>query len=219
MKKLLPTLITGTLAITLLIPSSVFAKTATINEIPKERGRYEFLQKNISERHLDNQQILDLVEKYAPELKDDFQNVINTLMNKKEFIKIDEITKEKIIEIKEKVKGGELTQEQAREEIEALGINEQIKIVGQGEIDNVTEDNLVKMRMRARLHEFTPENNREKIDGLEMKGRTVERATKVKLGIDIRSKIQQAIEANDEDQIENLLNELLNRLEERINNQ
>ncbi|KJS88929.1 MAG: hypothetical protein JM58_00065, partial [Peptococcaceae bacterium BICA1-8] len=84
---------------------------------------------------------------------------------------LDEATKEKLIEIREKVKAGNLTQEEAREEMEALGIKAP----------------MLKMGERNKLNDS------------------------------LHSKLQQAVEANDEAQIKDLLNELLIKLQNKTN--
>ncbi|KJS84402.1 MAG: hypothetical protein JM58_11220, partial [Peptococcaceae bacterium BICA1-8] len=97
MKKILPALMVGALAVTLVIPS--FAETATSNEITKGRRGFEFHQKAVKARGVNQEQLMELVQKYAPELQDDFQVIENNIKNNRKIPQLDEATKEKLIEI------------------------------------------------------------------------------------------------------------------------
>jgi len=204
MKKILPALIVGALAVTLVVPS--FAETATSNEITKGRGGYEFHQKAVKARGVNQEQLMELVQKYAPELQEDFQAIENNIKNTRKIPQLDEATKEKLIEIRDKVKAGTLTQEQAKEEMEELGLK------GPGlrvpmdkgprmELDEATKEKLVEIREKVKAGTLTQEQAREEMEELGLKApglrapmnkgprMELDEATKEKL-VEIRDKVK-----------------------------
>ena len=220
MKKILPALMVGALAVTLVIPS--FAETATSNEFTKGRGGYEFHQKAVKARGVNQDQLMELVQKYAPELQDDFQAIENNIKNTKKIPQLDEATKEKLIEIREKVKAGTYTQEQAREEMEGLGLKAQglrapMDKGPRMELDEATKEKLTEIRDKVKAGTLTQEQAKEELEAHGINVPMFKMGERNILNDGLHSKLQQAVEANDEAQIKSLLNELLIELQNKTN--
>jgi len=220
MKKILPALMVGALAVTLVIPS--FAETATSNELTKGRRGYEFHQKAVKARGVNQDQLMELVQKYAPELQDDFQAIENNIKNTRKIPQLDGATKEKLIEIREKVKAGSYTQEQAKEELEELGLKAPGFRVPMDkgprmELDEATKEKLAEIRDKVKAGTLTQEQAKEELEVLGINAPMLKMGVRNKLNDGLHSKLQQAVEANDEAQIKNLLNELLIKLQNKTN--
>lgn len=181
MKKIMPTLAVGALALTLLVPSASFAaSTATDGgKTLRSNGVFTTAQKmERGQRSFNQQQLMELVKKYTPNLVDEYQSYLDKIPKAKEFPKMDEATKQKmeenrqkINEIRQKVKDGTLTEEQAKAEMEALGLK-----------------GPAQKEMGSKNHQ---------------KDNTY-------------SKLMQAVKANDESQIKEMLNQLLTELQNKL---
>ncbi|RAP21071.1 hypothetical protein C2W64_03696 [Brevibacillus laterosporus] len=116
----------GALALAVFAPTAAFAATNTnVNEIKVERSFHQHAPYFTLEDRLSNQQeLMKIINKYNPDLSDDFQKLF----------KLDEEAKKEIDEINEQVKNGTLTQEQANEKLGVKVID-----LSKGELDEETK--------------------------------------------------------------------------------
>jgi len=119
--------------------------------------------------------------------------------------------KEKIKVIQEQLKNGDLTQEQAREELKALGIERHIKFGPVGEISDEIKDKIKSIQEQVENGDLTQEQAREELKALgieKMEG---------KLGTHLNLMIQfkEAVSENDAAKITELLPQLLEQLQEQ----
>ncbi|TDL78642.1 hypothetical protein [Peribacillus frigoritolerans] len=116
-------------ALTLVIPTTAIANTET-GQLSKPAA-HEEMKKEWHERRAEREQkVLELVSKYSPETKQEWENVLKerealikqldqTDLREKHHA-LREKKKQEIAELEEKVKKGEITKEQMREKLEAF---------------------------------------------------------------------------------------------------
>lgn len=106
-------LLMAALALTVIAPTSVFASPIGINA----HGQYH--EKKMQERQ---ERLMELVKKYTPELTNDFQKVYDERKQMLvQYKSQHEEMKKKIQDIHDKLSKGEITKDQARQEMEKLG--------------------------------------------------------------------------------------------------
>jgi len=118
-KKIMSALLTGTLTLTLLTPA-LAADTGV--GTPSSKVVQSKQKRDVKPKNHDGVNILELVEKYTPELAEQFKNVLPEVKERKSPSKLDEATKEKVDAIREQLKNGEITKEEAQEAMEELGV-------------------------------------------------------------------------------------------------
>ncbi|QDX91122.1 hypothetical protein EEL30_01160 (plasmid) [Brevibacillus laterosporus] len=231
----------GALALAVFAPTAAFAATnANVNETKVERGFHQHSPYFTLEDRLSNQQeLMKIINKYNPDLSDDFQKLF----------KLDEEAKKEIDEINEQVKNGTLTQEQANEKLGVKVINlsqvtEVVKFDGTanettsesgeklvGELDEETKKKL-EVVVTTESGEWD-EETKKKIEEMEKKLDKINEQVKngtltqeqadeemEKLGVmkavvkeNIIEQIKVAADADDADTVNKLLQELLEEME------
>lgn len=186
MNKLRTKLLAGALALTVIVPSASIAATdagESANQGYNHKGMFHHAFKKMGmERHKAHQeQIMELVKKYSPELEDQFQSTFDKMEERKKQHQpqLDDATKEKLAEIRKQVKEGTLTKEQAKDEMAKLGIEFRHK-------DGKHKD---------RKHFGHKDGNQKD---------------------NIHNQLMQAVEANDEAKIKELLAQLLTKMQDRL---
>lgn len=226
-KKLISTAAIGALALTLLIPSASFAADAGEDRkiiFNKKRTENSFQRMGPKPIGYTHEQIMELVNKYTPDLKDKFQEIHAKMTQVRELLKPDEETKAQMIEIRKQVKDGTITQEQAREKMEALGIKVPGKKGMRPEIDEETrqklEENRQKLneiRQKVKEGSLTREEAKTEMEALGFKEHQFERkGIENQMKDSIPGQLRQAVKNNDENQIKDLLNQLLSELQNKV---
>ncbi|QOS97504.1 hypothetical protein JNUCC42_12940 [Brevibacterium sp. JNUCC-42] len=173
----------GALALAVLAPTAAFAATNTNEDATKveqtfhqKRGHY-----SPEDRQANQQELMQIINKYNPDLADDFQKLFDQQekMMEKSGLKlrtngegknIDEETKKKIADIQEQVKEGTLTKEQAKEEMEKLGLNIKLRTNGEGKkIDEETKKKLDEIQEQVKEGTLTKEQAKEEMEKLGLK--------------------------------------------------
>lgn len=226
-KKLISTAAIGALALILLIPSASFAAAAGednkifFNKKRPVNSLQKMGPKPIGYTH---EQLMELVNKYAPDMKDEFQEIHAKMTQARELLKPDEETKAKLVEIRKQVKDGTITQEQAREKMEALGIQlpvnkrtpPEINEEAQQKIDE-NRQKLNEIRQKVKEGSLTREEAKAEMEALGFKEHQVERkGIRNQIKDSIPDQLRQAVENNDENLIKDLLNQLLIELQNKV---
>ncbi|PPA80743.1 hypothetical protein C4A76_25575, partial [Brevibacillus laterosporus] len=76
---------------------------------------------SLEDRESNQQELMKIINKYNPDLADDFQKLFD--QHEKVKVELDEATKKQLDEIREQVKNGTLTQEQANEKLGVKGFD------------------------------------------------------------------------------------------------
>ncbi|SMB82923.1 hypothetical protein SAMN00017405_0980 [Desulfonispora thiosulfatigenes DSM 11270] len=140
MKKILSVLATGALGLSLLAPTASFAAD-TVSKTEVENNK--------------------------PGIHRAFKQ--NLADHKRPEMKLDDATKAKLTEIREKVKVGELTKEQAKAEIEGLGIKFPDHKKPEMKIDEATKAKLTEIREKVKAGELTKEQAKTQMEELGIK--------------------------------------------------
>ncbi|MFZ7104927.1 MAG: hypothetical protein ACOWWO_19995, partial [Peptococcaceae bacterium] len=188
MKKITSILAVGALALTLIVPAS-FAAT-TDKEGDQGKAGFRSWQRINVVRGMNQEQLLELVEKYAPEFQDDFQSIWEQMQDGRKFPQLDEATKEKLAEIQAKVKDGSLTREEAQAALEELGIKARAVHL---QLDEATKEKLAEIQAKVKDGSLTREEAQAALEELGIKARAVhlqlDEATKEKLA-EIQAKVK-----------------------------
>lgn len=218
------------LALSVLVPSAAFAAgTVTgAGEVPAKKGFAHHQPFNEEKRQEMDNQLLDLVGKYTPESLAEWKNVLaerDQLMNDlkekrpvdKQRPELSSELKEKLQSIREDVQNGKLTPEQAREELKNLGIEKfrgQPGIPGdevgqRPELSAELKEKLQSIREDVQNGKLTPEQAKEEMQKLGLKGKPGI------FGDNLMVQLKEAVDANDETKIKELLPQLLEQMVER----
>ncbi|MBF7082912.1 hypothetical protein IT084_07985 [Desulfallas sp. Bu1-1] len=218
------------LALSVLVPSAAFAAgTVTgAGEVPAKKGFAHHQPFNEEKRQEMDNQLLDLVGKYTPESLVDWKNalaerdqLVNDLKEKRPVDKqrpeLSSELKEKLQSIREDVQNGKLTPEQAREELKNLGIEKfrsQPGIPGdevgqRPELSAELKEKLQSIREDVQNGKLTPEQAKEEMQKLGLKGKPGI------FGDNLMVQLKEAVDANDETKIKELLPQLLEQMVER----
>ncbi|UFJ40859.1 hypothetical protein LOK74_23195 [Brevibacillus humidisoli] len=155
MKRITTPILTGALALSVVAPFSVFAATNA------DTTADDSLQKQVivAQRGPDagmgkHEQLMNLINTYAPDLVDDFEAVFEQLHPK-----LDEATKQKLDEIRQQLKDGSITQEEAEAQLAELGIEHPrfLKIMNRPELDEATKQKLDEIRQQLKDGSITQE--------------------------------------------------------------
>ncbi|HBV87132.1 MAG TPA: hypothetical protein DEF42_10910 [Desulfosporosinus sp.] len=233
MKKIMTILAVGALALTLLVPSAL-AATAVTNQgnNVKSKAVFASTQKSLrGQQGFNQEKLMELFKKYAPDLVDEYQALLAKLPKNKELPKMDEAAKqkmeenrEKIKEIRQKVKDGTLTEEQAKIEMKALGLKGAIK-GERPEVDEATKhkmeesrEKIKEIRQKVKDGTLTEEQALAEMEALGLKRSTLKEmgSTNNHEKNYTYSKLMQAVEANDESQIKEILSQLVTDLQNKL---
>ncbi|MED1787460.1 hypothetical protein P4V47_08060 [Brevibacillus laterosporus] len=186
----------GALALAVFAPTAAFAATNTnVDETKVERtfhqkGGYDSLEN----RQTNQQELMKIINKYNPDLADDFQKLFD--QQEKGKVEVDEATKKKLDEIREQVKNGTLTQEQANEKLGVKGFDKGNVKYGKVEVDEATKKKLDEIREQVKNGTLTQEQANEKLGvkgfdkgNVEFRKVEVDEATKKKLD-EIREQVK-----------------------------
>jgi len=252
--------LTVALGLSLLAPTGAFAANAVTG------GEDTIVNKVIQHRFGDGQsmpnedQILDLVGKYAPESMQEWEDALaeqEQLIDKlkdghMQKVDISDETKEKIKAIHEAVQNGDISHEEAQEQLEELGININLADRPKLELSDEAREKMNAIHEAVQNGDISPEEAREQLKELginenfadrpklELSDEAKEKMNAIReamqngdisseeareqlkeLGVDgvlVRgpmSELNEAVQANDELKIKELLAQLLEQLKER----
>ncbi|QDX92743.1 hypothetical protein EEL30_10760 [Brevibacillus laterosporus] len=170
----------GALALAVFAPTAAFAATNT--NVDETKVEQTFHQKHVyyslEDRQANQQELMKIINKYNPDLADDFQKLFD--QQEKGKVEIDEAKKKELDEIREQVKNGTLTQEQADEKLGVKGFDfgkEKVKV----ELDEAKKKELDEIREQVKNGTLTQEQANEKLG---VKGFYLGNAVKVKVEMD-----------------------------------
>nr|WP_278430084.1 hypothetical protein [Brevibacillus laterosporus] len=199
----------GALALAVFAPTAAFAATNTnVDETKVERtfhqkGGYDSLEN----RQTNQQELMKIINKYNPDLADDFQKLFD--QQEKGKVEVDEATKTKLDEIREQVKNGTLTQEQANEKLGVKGFDKGNVKYGKVEVDEATKTKLDETREQVKNGTLTQEQAKEEMEKLGFKHAVREGKE------NIMEQIKVAADADDADTVNKLLHELLENMQNK----
>ncbi|MGG1265300.1 hypothetical protein [Brevibacillus laterosporus] len=199
----------GALALAVFAPTAAFAATNTnVDETKVERtfhqkGGYDSLEN----RQTNQQELMKIINKYNPDLADDFQKLFD--QQEKGKVEVDEATKKKLDEIREQVKNGTLTQEQANEKLGVKGFDKGNAKYGKVEVDEATKKKLDEIREQMKNGTLTQEQAKEEMEKLGFKHAVREGKE------NIMEQIKVAADADDADTVNKLLHELLENMQNK----
>ncbi|HAS01475.1 MAG TPA: hypothetical protein DCR67_08045 [Brevibacillus sp.] len=163
----------GALALAVFAPTAAFAATTSNVETTKveqtfqKRGHF-----SLEDRQANQEELMKIINKYNPDLADDFQKLFDQQEKMKEKRpQMDEETKNKLDEIREQVKDGSLTQEQAKEEMEKLGLKgfDKVKMIKFNNLDEETKKKLDEIQEQVKAGTLTEEQAKEEMEELGIK--------------------------------------------------
>ncbi|MCG7318697.1 hypothetical protein [Brevibacillus laterosporus] len=160
----------GALALAVFAPTAAFAATNTNVETTKvEQTFQKRVHYSLEDRQANQQELMKIINKYNPDLADDFQKLFD---QQEKMIQMDEETKTKLDEIREQVKDGTLTEEQAMEKMKNLGLLEgfekgKVKIVNN--LDEETKKKLDEIQEQVKAGTLTEEQAKDKMEELGIK--------------------------------------------------
>ncbi|MBG9790132.1 hypothetical protein [Brevibacillus laterosporus] len=153
----------GALALAVFAPTAAFAATNT--NVDETKVEQAFHQKHacfsLEDRESNQQELMKIINKYNPELADDFQKLFD--QHEKGKVELDEATKKQLDEIREQVKNGTLTQEQANEKLGVKGFDKGNVKYGKVEVDEATKKKLAEIREQVKNGTLTQEQANEKL--------------------------------------------------------
>ncbi|MBG9804048.1 hypothetical protein ABHN05_11190 [Brevibacillus laterosporus] len=160
----------GALALAVFAPTAAFAASNTNVETTKvEQTFQKRVHYSLEDRQANQQELMKIINKYNPDLADDFQKLFD---QQEKMIQMDEETKTKLDEIREQVKDGTLTEEQAMEKMENLGLLEGFE-KGKGKIvnnlDEETKKKLDEIQEQVKAGTLTEEQAKDKMEELGIK--------------------------------------------------
>ncbi|WP_438769693.1 hypothetical protein [Brevibacillus sp. JB24b] len=160
----------GALALAVFAPTAAFAASNTNVETTKvEQTFQKRVHYSLEDRQANQQELMKIINKYNPDLADDFQKLFD---QQEKMIQMDEETKTKLDEIRGQVKDGTLTEEQAMEKMENLGLLEGFE-KGKGKIvnnlDEETKKKLDEIQEQVKAGTLTEEQAKDKMEELGIK--------------------------------------------------
>ncbi|TEB11514.1 hypothetical protein Psfp_03940 [Pelotomaculum sp. FP] len=261
--------VSAALALSVLAPSAAFAadNTTATDDVQFKPGFVSHLRFGGAKNQLDDSKILEVVGKYAPESLSDWESVIaereqlaNALKEKApaglQKTQLSDEQKEQIKNIREQMKDGTLTAEQAKEQLQGLGLDMGRSFGLKTQLTDEQKEQINDIREQVENGTLTAEQAKEQLQGLgldmvrafapniqltdeqkeqiknireQMKdgALTAEQAKEQlqSLGLpgksdfirpgNLMGQLNEAVEANDESKIVELLPQLLEQLQER----
>ncbi|AGL00863.1 hypothetical protein [Desulfoscipio gibsoniae] len=209
------------LGFSVLVPTASFAAdTVTAPVDLPSNAKFNYHQRFDGEQGLSAQDnILGLVSKYAPDNMEEWQSVIaerEQLMSElkeqapeQRPILSDEM-KEKLQAVREAVKNGTMTQEQAAEELKELGLEKAGEIKQRPELSDEVKEELEAVREAVKNGTMTREQASEEFEKLGLQGkRDLPNQNNIMVQLD------SAVESGDESTIKDLLAQLLEQMKEK----
>ncbi|AQS58144.1 hypothetical protein [Desulforamulus ferrireducens] len=270
--------VSGLLALTILVPSAAFATDALDHKKGTADGR-KFAHHQLFNQEKQQQfkaKLLELVSKYTPDSLAEWQAALAKQEQLWEELKakqpvpqqrpeISEETREKLQSLGEQVKSGQITQEQAREQLKALGIDgfkHKMVIKNHPQMPDELKEKLAAIGENLKKGTITQEQAEEQLKALGIekpalpKGKLKAQKDRPELPAEVKQKLEtikadvesgklskeqareemqklvlkprkdghpmaqlmEAVEANDEAKIKELLPQMLKQLQERNNN-
>lgn len=208
------------LALSILVPTAAYAAdTVTTTDMPFKKVFTFAKHLNTEDRQALEDKTLELVSKYTPESLDAWKSALAEQAKLGEELKakmparpeLSAEIKEQLTAIRDKVKSGELTQEQAKAEYEKLGIKVNFSSDKQKpELSAEVKEQLTAIRDKVKNGELTQEQAKAEFEKLGLKGQIV-----FDRGNNPMGQLKQAVEDNDEAKIKELLPQLLTQLQEK----
>ncbi|TPG71055.1 hypothetical protein EEL32_22645 [Brevibacillus laterosporus] len=153
----------GALALAVFAPTAAFAATNT--NVDETKVEQTFHQKHVyyslEDREANQQELMKIINKYNPDLADDFQKLFD--QQEKGKVEIDEAKKKELDEIREQVKNGTLTQEQANEKLGVKGFYLGNAVKVKVEMDEAKKKELDEIREQVKNGTLTQEQADEKL--------------------------------------------------------
>ncbi|PPA80986.1 hypothetical protein C4A75_23965 [Brevibacillus laterosporus] len=202
MKKIASKLMIGALSLAVFAPTAAFAATNT--NVDETKVEQAFYQKqayfSLEDRESNQQELMKIINKYNPDLADDFQKLFD--QHEKVKVELDEATKKQLDEIREQVKNGTLTQEQANEKLGVkdfdLGKMEKVKF------DEAMVKKMDEINEQVKNGTLTQEQANEKLGVKDFGGKE-----------NIIEQIKVAADAGDADTVNKLLQEFLEKMQDK----
>ena len=197
------------IGLSVLAPTASFAAdTAIPTEAPLKKKAAHTQRLNAEQCQAMHDKMLDLVDSYAPETMDRWENALaerKKLMEElKENYRLSDEEKEKLQAIREELKNGTITREQAREEAQELGIDKIRKHKLNYRLSDEEKEKLQAIREELKNGTITREQAREEVQKLNLGA---------KAGLVFQ--LHKAVKDGDDSAIKELLPQLLNQLEEK----
>ncbi|MGC5326096.1 hypothetical protein [Brevibacillus sp. SYSU BS000544] len=166
MKKLVSKLMVGAVVLSVLAPSASYAANTIENsntataQVQQENKR-QVKQMTAEERQANHEKLMEIIKKYTPELADQFQAIFDE----------QEANRAKMDEIREQVKAGTLTKEEAQAKLKELGLDFGDrgfghKGFGGKELDEATKAKVDEIREQVKAGTLTKEEAQAKLKEL-----------------------------------------------------
>jgi len=206
------------LVLSVLAPTASFAAdagTATKDFFPVKKAFAHHQPFNGEQRQVAKDKMLELVSKYTPESLEEWKNALaereqlvaelkENAPVQKQRPQLPGEVKEKVTAIREDVKNGNMTREQAREELKNLGLDKLPPHMPKPQLPGEIKEKVTAIREDVKNGNMTREQAREELRNLGIDG-----------GRYLMGDFRKAVEANDEAKIKELLPQLLEQLKER----
>jgi len=208
------------LVLAVMVPTASFASGAgsaakDLNPGMKAHAQHQRL--NAEQLQAAKDKVLDLVSEYTPESLNEWEDALtereqlmSELKEKAPALKnrpeLSDEVKEKMETIREKVENGEITREEARQELQDLGFGKRFDRDQKPQLSDEVKAKLETIREKVENGTLTREQAREKLQ---------------ELGLDKQFAgtpwfaLQKAVEADDDAKIKELLPQMLEQLKER----
>ncbi|MEG6521834.1 hypothetical protein [Desulfotomaculum sp. 1211_IL3151] len=212
------------LAFAVLVPSAAFAADAVNGkaELAGHKGFAHHQPFNQEKQQEFNEKLIELVTKYTPDSLTEWQSALAKQDQLREEMKdkrpvneqrpeLSEEVKAKVEAIREDVKNGKITKEQAQEQLQALGlekIRDKKGFKGQPQLSDKAKQQLQVTREDVKSDKLTKEQTKE-----EMKKRNLDLRKDAK--DNPMASFHEAIAANDETKIKEFLPQMLEQLKEK----
>jgi hypothetical protein len=172
-------IVSATLALSVLAPSAAFAadNTTATDDVQFKPGFVNHLRFGGAKNQLDDSKILEVVGKYAPESLSDWESVLaereqlaNELKEKApaglQKTQLSDEQKEQIKNIREQVKDGTLTAEQAQEQLQSLGLDLGRSFGLKTQLTEEQKEQIKDIREQVENGTLTAEQAQEQLQGL-----------------------------------------------------
>lgn len=216
MKKFMSKLMVGAVVLSVLAPSASYAgytvASANTNtqQTQQKENKQAMKQMTEEEREAKHEKLMEIIKKYTPELADQFQA----------FFDEQEVMKAKIDEIRDQVKAGTLTVEEAQEKLKELGLEGGSGFGKKGfdgkELDEETKAKIDEIREQVKAGTLTKEEAQEKLKELGLEGGHGFGGHGPRNGNNNHlAQLEEAVANNDEAKVKEILTQLLADLQAR----
>jgi len=215
--------VSAALALSVLASSAAFAadNATSTGDVQFKTGFAKHQRFDGAKSQLNETKILEVVGKYAPESLSDWESVLaereqlaNELKEKapidRQRVKLTDEQKEQVKAIREGVKNGTLTPEQAKEQLQSLGLDMARSFGLKPQLTDEQKEQVKAIREGVKNGTLTPEQAKEQLQSLGLQGKNAFARPDNLMG-----QFKEAVEANDESTIIELLPQLLEQMKER----